>query len=113
LPAVMWLSLLGLRGRGFRGARASRPEPFRFEPFERGCRTSYAIVVKRGQRVVLGIAAAGIAAVVLLLGGIWSGTQPRVTAAFATASAADQQSLGQLLDGFSTGDTAGYVRTLE
>jgi tetratricopeptide (TPR) repeat protein len=62
------------------------------------------------------IAAAVIAAAVLLLGGVFSGA-PRGErfglGAGAAAASADQDSLGQLLAGFSTGDTAGYVRRLE
>ena len=66
---------------------------------------------------MLGTAAAGIAAAALLLGGILSGSPPsdplRVAAASAAPSSADQESLGRLLEGFWTGDTAGYVQKLE
>jgi tetratricopeptide (TPR) repeat protein len=66
--------------------------------------------------VLLAVAAAVIAAAVLLLGGAFSGapTGDRFgLGAGAAAASADQDSLGKLLAGFSTGDTAGYVRKLE
>jgi tetratricopeptide (TPR) repeat protein len=71
----------------------------------------------RRWRALLGIAAAVLTAAVLLLGGVLSGspaTAPLgLAAAKAAPGAADQASLGRLLDGFSTGDTAGYVGRLE
>jgi len=67
--------------------------------------------------MLLGGTAAAVAAVVVLLGGIFSGSAPvdplRAAAANATPSASDQDSLRRLLEGFSSGDTAGYVRMLE
>jgi tetratricopeptide (TPR) repeat protein len=72
--------------------------------------------MRRG-RVLLGIGAAGITAAVLLLGGVFSGSPAvdplKLAAAGATPSAADQDSLRRLLEGFSTGDTSVYVRKLE
>ncbi len=69
------------------------------------------------RRLVPGIAVAGVVAVVLLFGGILSGaesTDPLAGAiADARANVARQDTLGRLLAGFSTGDTAGYVRKLE
>lgn len=66
---------------------------------------------------LVGIAAAGIAAAVFLFGGIFSDSPAadplKDAAANAAPSSADQDSLGRLLEGFSTGDTAGYVRRLE
>jgi tetratricopeptide (TPR) repeat protein len=54
---------------------------------------------------------------VLLLGGVFSGAPAGdsigLGAARALPSSADQDSLGRLLQGFSTGDTAAYVRKLE
>src|SRR6266511_721282 len=71
----------------------------------------------RRRRMLLGGTAAAVAAVVVLLGGIFSGSAPvdplRAAAANATPSASDQDSLRRLLEGFSSGDTAGYVRMLE
>jgi len=71
----------------------------------------------RRRRVVLGTVAAGIAAAALLLGGVLSGSRAsdplRVAPASAAPSSGEQESLGRLLEGFSTGDTAGYVRKLE
>src|SRR5436190_12081389 len=64
----------------------------------------------------VGIAAAALAATAVLLGGALSDSPGanRLTAAAAAApTAADAASLGRLLQGFSTGDTAGYVRKLE
>ncbi len=64
----------------------------------------------------MGIAAAALAATALLLGGVLSGTPAgdRLAApASAAPTSADQASLGRLLEGFSTGNTAGYVRMLE
>jgi len=70
----------------------------------------------RRRRALLGIAAAGTAAAAILLGGDLSGSpavDPLTGAASAAPTSADQDSLGRLLEGFSTGDTAGYVRKLE
>jgi tetratricopeptide (TPR) repeat protein len=71
----------------------------------------------RRRKVLVGSAAAAITGAVLLFGGVLSrshtANQLRLAAAMATPSAGDQQSLGRLLDGFSTGDTAGYIRSLE
>src|SRR5438874_13430418 len=67
------------------------------------------------RRVLIGISAA-LAATAALLGGVLSGTPAadRLTAAASAApTSADAASLGRLLEGFSTGDTAAYVRTLE
>ena len=70
-----------------------------------------------GRRFLLGLGAAGVAALVLLFGGILSGsraTSPLGAAiASAKSGAAKQDALSQLLAGFSSGDTAGYVRKLE
>ena len=72
--------------------------------------------MRRG-RVLLGVATAGLVAVLLLLGGVFSGPRAvdplRIAAANSSPSAADQDALGRLLAGFSTGDTAGYVAQLE
>lgn len=72
---------------------------------------------RRRRRIVVGTVASGTAAAALLLGGILSGSPPSdplgVAAASAAQSSADQEPLGRLLEGFSTGDTAAYVRTLE
>jgi tetratricopeptide (TPR) repeat protein len=69
------------------------------------------------RRVLVAIAAAGTAAAVLLLGGALSGSDApnplELSQARAAPGAADQETLRKLLDGFSTGDTAGYVRKLE
>ncbi|HYX86991.1 MAG TPA: tetratricopeptide repeat protein [Gaiellales bacterium] len=69
------------------------------------------------QRVLLGSAAAGLAASVLLLGGAFSGSPAidrlAADARAAASSSSDQDSLARLLAGFSTGDTAAYVRRLE
>ena len=70
----------------------------------------------RRRRVLVGAAAAGVAAVVVLLGGVFSGSPGNRfggSSASAAPTAADQASLGQLVAGFSTGDTAGFVRKLE
>ncbi len=67
----------------------------------------------RKRRVLIGIMAAGVAAAVVLLGGAFSHSPAPTGVAVPTASAADQESLARLLAGFSTGDTAGYVRKLE
>jgi tetratricopeptide (TPR) repeat protein len=69
----------------------------------------------RRQRVLLALAVAAIAATVLLLGGAFSGSPAGLFRGEASAapSLADEASLGRLLAGFSTGDTAGYVRKLE
>src|SRR5439155_20861557 len=70
-----------------------------------------------GKRVLLGLVTAGVAAAVLLFGGILSGshaTSPLAGAiASARADAGRQAALVQLLAGLSSGDTAGYVRKLE
>jgi len=67
--------------------------------------------------VVLGLGAAGIAAAVLLFGGIFSGSHAvdpiRAAIAAAGPAAAKQDALSRLLAGLSTGDSAGYVRKLE
>jgi tetratricopeptide (TPR) repeat protein len=71
--------------------------------------------MKRG-RFVLALLAAGTTAAAFLLGGVLSGSpavDPLGTAASVAPTLADQDSLGRLLAGFSTGDTAGYVRKLE
>jgi tetratricopeptide (TPR) repeat protein len=69
------------------------------------------------RHVLLGLVAAGLAAAVLLLGGILSGsdTVDPIKAAIAAAgpAAAKQDALTRLAAGLSTGDTAGYVRKLE
>src|SRR5919198_227054 len=66
---------------------------------------------------LVGLAAAGIAATVLLFGGILSGSKTvdpiRAAIAAAGPAAAKQDALTRLLAGLSTGDTAGYVRKLE
>jgi len=70
--------------------------------------------MRRG-KVLLGIVAAGVAALVLLLGGVLSGS-PAVdplAEARARAGSTDQASLDRLLEGFAAGDTAGLVRRLE
>jgi tetratricopeptide (TPR) repeat protein len=71
----------------------------------------------RRRRLLLGLGAAGIAAAVLLLGGIFSGSHAvdplRAAIADAKPAAARQDALSRLLAGLSTGDTAGYVRKLE
>lgn len=69
-------------------------------------------------RALVALGAALAVAVVLLFGGGFGGTRPesalRVAALAAGArDSADQDSLGRLVAGFSTGDTAGYVRSLE
>jgi tetratricopeptide (TPR) repeat protein len=66
-------------------------------------------------RVLVGIVAAGVAVVVLLLGGVFSGSNaidPLVEAR-TPAATADQSSSSRLLAGFAAGDTAGLVRRLE
>jgi tetratricopeptide (TPR) repeat protein len=72
--------------------------------------------VSRG-RVVLGLGAAGVAAAVLLLAGVFSGSHTvdpiRAAIAAARPAAAEQDALSRLVAGLSTGDTAGYVRRLE
>ena len=69
------------------------------------------------QRVLIAVAAAGIAATVLLLGGAFSGApggdRLAVAARAAASRSTDDGALDTLLAGFSTGDTAGYVRKLE
>jgi tetratricopeptide (TPR) repeat protein len=67
--------------------------------------------------VLLGLGAAGIAAAVLLFGGIFSSSHAvdpiRAAIAAAGPAAAKQDALSRLLAGLSTGDSAGYVRKLE
>ena len=69
------------------------------------------------RNALVGLAAAGIAATVLLLGGTLSGPDAvdpiRAAIAEAGPAAAKQDALTRLLAGLSTGDTAGYVRKLE
>ena len=69
------------------------------------------------RRLLIGLGAALAAAGALLLGGAVDGPSEHALRASAVASSAraatDQGSLGQLLAGFSTGDTAAYVRRLE
>jgi tetratricopeptide (TPR) repeat protein len=71
----------------------------------------------RRRRVLLGLGTAGIAAAVLLFGGIFSSSHTldpiRAAIAEARPAAAKQDALSRLLAGLSTGDTAGYVRKLE
>jgi tetratricopeptide (TPR) repeat protein len=85
----------------------------RAEPKTGGGRTSN--VTRRN--VLTGLGAAGVAATVLLLGGILSGPHAvdpiRAAIAAAGPAAAKQDALTRLLAGLSTGDTAGYVRKLE
>jgi tetratricopeptide (TPR) repeat protein len=60
------------------------------------------------------VAAGTLAAFLLLFGGAF--VEPRAADALkvdSSAATADQDSLGRLVSGFSTGDTAGYVRRLE
>jgi tetratricopeptide (TPR) repeat protein len=70
--------------------------------------------LRRG-KVVLGIVAAGVAAVVFLLGGVLSRSPvvDPLADARARAGSADRASLSRLLAGFAAGDTAGLVRRLE
>ena len=67
--------------------------------------------------MLLGLGAAGVAAAVLLLGGILSGPHAvdpiRAAIAAAGPAAAKQDALARLVAGLATGDTAGYVRKLE
>ena len=69
------------------------------------------------QRVLVAFVAAILAASVLLLGGAFSGSPAdnriAAVARAAASNSSDQDSLGRLLAGFSTGDTAAYVRRLE
>jgi tetratricopeptide (TPR) repeat protein len=69
------------------------------------------------KRLVPGIAVAVVVAVVLLFGGIFSAAGPADSLAVAITDAktnvARQDTLGRLLAGFATGDTADYVRKLE
>jgi tetratricopeptide (TPR) repeat protein len=71
----------------------------------------------RRRSVLLGLGTAGIAAAVLLFGGVFSGSHAvdpiRAAIAAARPAAAKQDALTRLLAGLSTGDTAGYVRKLE
>jgi tetratricopeptide (TPR) repeat protein len=70
--------------------------------------------LRRG-KVVLGIVAAGVAAFVVLLGGVLarSPVVGPLADARAQAGPADRASLDRLLAGFAAGDTAGLVRRLE
>jgi tetratricopeptide (TPR) repeat protein len=69
------------------------------------------------RKALVGLGAAGIAATVLLFGGILSGSKTvdpiRAAIAAAGPAAAKQDALTRLVAGLSTGDTAGYVRKLE
>ena len=69
------------------------------------------------RNVLTGLGAVGVAATVLLLGGILSGPHAvdpiRAAIAAAGPAAAKQDALTRLVAGLSTGDTAGYVRKLE
>ena len=69
------------------------------------------------RRALLGLSAAGIAAALLLLGGIFSTPRPidpvRDAFALAGTSGPQQNALAGLLAGLSSGDTVGYVRRLE
>src|ERR671931_1523327 len=69
------------------------------------------------RNALVGLGAAGIAATVVLFGGILSGSKTvdpiRAAIAAAGPAAAKQDALTRLLAGLSTGDTAGYVRKLE
>src|ERR671937_2244608 len=69
------------------------------------------------RNALVGLGAAGLAASVLLFGGILSGSKTvdpiRAAIAAAGPAAAKQDALTRLLAGLSTGDTAGYVRKLE
>ena len=69
------------------------------------------------RRVLLGLGTAGAAAAFVLFGGILSSpraSDPIKEAIVAARTTAQQQdALGRLLAGLSTGDTAGYVRKLE
>ena len=71
----------------------------------------------RRRTVLIALGTAGIAAAVLLLGGVFSGSHTvdpiRAAIAAARPAAARQDALTRLLAGLSTGDTAGYVRKLE
>src|SRR5919202_833941 len=95
--------------------RMSRPpgSPGPAEPLSGRERTSS--VARRN--ALVGLGAAGIAATVLLFGGILSGSRTvdpiRAAIAAAEPAAAKQDALTRLLAGLSTGDTAGYVRKLE
>jgi tetratricopeptide (TPR) repeat protein len=66
-------------------------------------------------RLLLILAAAAIGVAMLLFGGALSGstTGRSLRVAAAAASSTDQSALGQLVAGFSTGNTARYVRRLE
>ena len=70
----------------------------------------------RRRKVLIASAAAAAAATVSLLGGALSGpsrVNPLEILAANAAGSPEQQALGRLLSGLSTGDTAGYVRKLE
>jgi tetratricopeptide (TPR) repeat protein len=71
----------------------------------------------RRRTVLLGLGTAGVAAAVLLLGGIFSGSHAvdplRAAIAAAGPAAAREDALDRLFRGLSTGDTSGYVRKLE
>src|SRR5918911_2887099 len=80
-------------------------------------RTADECAVMARRKVLLGLAAAALAASVLLFGGVLSGsdTVDPIRAAIAAAgpAAAKQDALTRLAAGLSSGDTAGYVRKLE
>src|SRR5436190_4450306 len=69
--------------------------------------------MSRRRVLSVGIAAAALAATAVLLGGALSDSPGAARLTAAAPTAADAASLGRLLQGFSTGDTAGYVRKLE
>src|SRR5947207_6754042 len=64
----------------------------------------------RGRRLIVGVTAGAGAAVLLLFGGLHSGPSRvnplAVLQAYAAPASPDQVALSQLLQGFSTGDTA-------
>src|SRR5947209_19359584 len=68
------------------------------------------------RRLVIGALSAAIAAIVLLFGGVLSRRphpNPLAVLAANAGVSPEQAELGRLFAGFSTGDTAGVVRTLE
>src|SRR5438093_9586471 len=70
----------------------------------------------RMRRVLVAIAAAGIAAAASLLGGAFSSSpkvSPLTILAANAAGTPERQALGRLLSGLSNGDTGGNVRKLE
>ena len=70
----------------------------------------------RKVRVRVALAAAGVAVIATLLGGAFSGgtkANPLAILAANAAGSPEQQALGRLLAGLSTGNTAGYVHKLE